>query len=112
MSPWSLAIGNLARVPAPPPAAEVMRPRRERKATPEAEQKPGVCPHCGQPTKPEPKRRTWTRKEDERLKALLAKGDTYKAIAIALDRPLSSIGSRIATLRLPMRRGSRGVACG
>lgn len=109
MNPWSLAIGNIARIPAPPPVAEVQQPRLERKAAPEAEQKPDVCPHCGSPTKPEPKKRTWTRKEDERLKALLAKGDTHKAIAVAMDRPLSSIGSRIATLHLPMRRGSRGV---
>lgn len=59
-----------------------------------------VCPHCGQVIPPEPKKRAWTTKDDKALQTMLTRGDSHKAIAAALSRPLTSIRSRLVTLGL------------
>lgn len=89
MSPWTLAINNLANLPASP-AAEAPQQKRERKG--------------------EPKKRRWTPEEDKELRQLLSDGLPYHDIARALKRPASSIGSRMATLRIPGRRIQKGKA--
>ncbi len=106
MSPWTLAINNLANLPAPP-AAEAPQPKRERKAEPKQKHS---CPHCGQAMPSAPKRRKWTPEEDKELRQLLKDGLPYHDIARALKRPDSSIGSRMETLRIPGRRIRKGKA--
>lgn len=48
--------------------------------------------------------RQWTADEDAKLRSMYKAGASYKYIAYALDRPYSSIGSRIYTLCLPRRQ--------
>lgn len=57
-----------------------------------------VCSHCGQVIPPEPKKRAWTAEDDNALREMITRGDNHKVIAAALERPVTSIRSRLNTL--------------
>lgn len=57
-----------------------------------------VCPCCGQPIKPPPKKRAWSKEDDDWLRGAIKAGWKHADIAEALGRPISSIGSRLRTL--------------
>lgn len=100
MSPWSIAIGNIEGSNPPPVVFE-----QADAAAPAVEQKPApperpTCPHCGAPMKLPNGPKPWAREEDAALIDMLRAGKPRRTIAEALDRPPSSVGSRINTLEL------------
>ena len=97
MSGWSMAINNLHPAPAAPapatPGAAPTSPARKKVS-------PAFCPHCGKRMRSPDGPKPWTDEEDTLLRARVAAETKHEAIASEIGRALSSIKSRINTLKL------------